>query len=148
MENRHIAKKPFKNAFPIGGRFSYAIFKERDDYEGSPIDHPPGFSPNDPIGHRVLLPPADAPLALFPPEIQLFVPGGEGGLHLPAQPLSAFPPQRQAKAFPSMEATEEFMRQISDHLDELLEAANGEKKTLDALEVQEQKQRQRLIRVR
>ncbi len=54
----------------------------------------------------------------------------------------------EGKAFPSMEATEEFMRQISDHLEELLEAANGEKKTLDALEVQKQKQQQRLVRVR
>lgn len=54
----------------------------------------------------------------------------------------------EGKAFPSMEATEEFMRQIGDHLNELLEAANGEKKALDALEVQEQKQRQRLVRVR
>lgn len=53
----------------------------------------------------------------------------------------------EGKAFPSMEATEEFMGQISDHLDELLEAANGEKKTLDALEVQEKKQRQRLAEV-
>lgn len=53
----------------------------------------------------------------------------------------------EGKAFSSMEATEEFMKQISDHLDELLEAANGEKKTLDALETQEQKQRQRLIQV-
>lgn len=54
----------------------------------------------------------------------------------------------EGKAFPSMEAAEEFMRQIGDHLNELLEAANGEKKALDALEVQEQKQRQRLVRVR
>lgn len=54
----------------------------------------------------------------------------------------------EGKAFPSMEATEEFMRQIANHLDELLDAANGEKKTLDALEVQEQKQRQRLAQVR
>ena len=47
----------------------------------------------------------------------------------------------EGKAFPSMEATEEFMRQIADHLDELLEAANGDKNTLNALEIQEQKQR-------
>ena len=53
----------------------------------------------------------------------------------------------EGKAFPSMEATEEFMRQIADHLDELLEAANGDKNTLNALEIQEQKQRQRLLRV-
>lgn len=44
-----------------------------------------------------------------------------------------------------MDATVEFMQQISDHLDELMEAANGEKKTLDVLEIQEQKQRQRLF---
>ena len=44
-----------------------------------------------------------------------------------------------------MEAAEEFMRRLSGNLDELLEAANSQKKTLDALEIQEEKQRERLM---
>ncbi|WP_432353267.1 vWA domain-containing protein [Anaerotruncus rubiinfantis] len=50
----------------------------------------------------------------------------------------------EGKPYPSMEAAEEFMRHLSGNLNELLEAANGPKKTLDALEVQEAKQRERL----
>lgn len=51
----------------------------------------------------------------------------------------------EGKPFPSMEAAEEFMRRLSGNLDELLEAANSQKKTLDALEIQEEKQRERLM---
>lgn len=54
----------------------------------------------------------------------------------------------EGKPVPSMEATEEFMRRLSDNLDELLKAANGQKKTLDALEVQEAKQRERLTHLK
>ena len=53
----------------------------------------------------------------------------------------------EGRPLPSMEATEEFMERISGYLDELLEAASGGRNTLEALSLQEEKQRRRLVLV-
>ena len=54
----------------------------------------------------------------------------------------------EGKPLPSIEAAEEFMQQISDHLDELLAAAGGDKNLLDTLSLQEQRQVERLDTIR
>jgi len=54
----------------------------------------------------------------------------------------------EGKPLPSIEAAEEFMQQISDHLDELLAAAGGDKNLLDTLSLQEQRQTERLDTIR
>ena len=53
----------------------------------------------------------------------------------------------EGRSFQAMEATEEFMQRISGQLEELLQSANGGKQLLDALELQEKKQYQRLALV-
>ena len=45
----------------------------------------------------------------------------------------------EGRGYPSVEAASEFMEQVSGWLEELLAAANGDKKTLDALQAQEQR---------
>lgn len=46
----------------------------------------------------------------------------------------------EGRGYPSMEAAAEFMEQVSGNLDELLSAANGDSRALDALQAQEQRQ--------